>query len=245
MIYFISDAHLGCRLVENPREHEMRVVRWLDQIKTDAKAIFLMGDMFDFWFEYRTVVPKGYVRFLGKLAELSDAGIEIHFFTGNHDIWTFGYLEEEIGLIVHHGNEVMELNGKSFFLGHGDQLTTKNDKKFKLLHSIFHNKTAQSLFRLFPPLLGQNFGYHWSKNNRKKYIHLDNQFLGEENEYIVRFAKSYTESNPVDFMVFGHRHIELNMALNNKTQVVILGDFIGIFSYGVFDGENMWLESFE
>ncbi len=245
MIYFISDAHLGCRLVENPREHEMRIVRWLDSVKADAEAIFLMGDMFDFWFEYRTVVPKGYVRFLGKLAELVDAGIEVHFFTGNHDIWTFGYLEDEVGLIVHHDNEVMELKSKSFFLGHGDNLIAENDKKFSLLRSVFHSKLAQWLFRQFPPLLGQNFGYTWSKNNRKKYIDLDNHFLGEENEAMVRFAKAYSEKNRVDFMVFGHRHIELNLQLSNKTQLVILGDFIGIFSYAVFDGENIWLENFE
>ena len=244
MIYFISDAHLGSRIVTNPREHEMRLVNWLDKVKKDAEAIFMLGDMFDFWFEYKTVMPKGYVRFLGKLAELVDSGIEIHFFTGNHDIWTFGYLENEVGLIVHHKPQTFELQGKKFYLAHGDGLYTE-EKGFGLIRKIFHSRTCQKLFRLLPPEIGQNFGYAWSESNRKKIMHLDNKFQGEENETLVAFAKKYSENHEVDYMIFGHRHIELNLELKNKSRVVILGDFIGIFSYGVFDGENLWLETDE
>lgn len=243
MIYFISDAHLGSRIVTNPREHEMRLVNWLDKVKKDAEAIFMLGDMFDFWFEYKTVMPKGYVRFLGKLAELVDSGIEIHFFTGNHDIWTFGYLENEVGLIVHRKPQTFELQGKKFYLAHGDGLYTE-EKGFGLIRKIFHSRTCQKLFRLLPPEIGQNFGYAWSESNRKKIMHLDNKFQGEENETLVAFAKKYSENHEVDYMIFGHRHIELNLELKNKSRVVILGDFIGIFSYGVFDGENFRLESF-
>lgn len=244
MIYFISDAHLGSRIVTNPREHEMRLVNWLDKVKKDAEAIFMLGDMFDFWFEYKTVMPKGYVRFLGKLAELVDSGIEIHFFTGNHDIWTFGYLENEVGLIVHRKPQTFELKGKKFYMAHGDGLYTE-EKGFGLIRKIFHSRTCQKLFRLLPPEIGQNFGYAWSESNRKKIMHLDNKFQGEENETLVAFAKKYSENLEVDYMIFGHRHIELNLELKNKSRVVILGDFIGIFSYGVFDGENLWLETDE
>lgn len=243
MIYFISDAHLGSRIVSNPREHEMRLVNWLDKVKADAEAIFMLGDMFDFWFEYKTVMPRGYVRFLGKLAELTDSGIEIHFFTGNHDIWTFGYLESEIGLKVHRKPQTFELKGKKFYMAHGDGLYVE-EKGFGLIRKIFHSSTAQKLFRLLPPQIGQNFGYAWSASNRKNIMHLDNKFQGEDKETLVIFAKKYAEEHEVDFMVFGHRHVELNLELKNKSRVVILGDFIGIFSYGVFDGENFWLESF-
>jgi UDP-2,3-diacylglucosamine hydrolase len=244
MIYFISDAHLGSLLVENQREHELRLVRWLDKVKNDATTIYLMGDMFDFWFEYKTVVPKGFVRFLGKTAELIDSGIEIHFFIGNHDIWTFDYLEKEIGLIVHRKPEIITLNDKRFYLAHGDGLFVE-EKGFAFIRSIFHNRTCQRLFQLVPPYIGQKFGYNWSKKNRLKIQNLPNEFEGEENELLVKFAKKYSESNPIDFFIFGHRHIELNLELKNKSRVIILGDFVDIFSYGVFDGTNFWLETDE
>jgi len=244
MIYFLSDAHLGSRLVENPREHEQKLVRWLEQVRRDAEAIYLLGDIFDFWFEYKTVVPKGFVRFLGKLAELSDQGIEIHFFTGNHDIWTFGYLEEEIGMKVHRESLTVKLGNKLFYLAHGDGLYT-NEPKFLFIRKIFHNSFAQRLFQLVPPRLGQKFGYWWSKKSREKVLSLDNKYLGEENENLVIFAKNYILNHEVDFLVFGHRHIALDLQLQQQKRVIILGDFVGIFSYGVFDGENFRLEYFE
>jgi UDP-2,3-diacylglucosamine hydrolase len=244
-IYFISDAHLGSRLVENAREHEQKLVAWLDSVKHDAQAIYLLGDMFDFWFEYKTVVPKGYVRFLGKLAELTDAGIEIHFFTGNHDLWTFGYLENEAGLIVHREAGEITLNGKRFYLAHGDGLMVDGEKGFKIIRKIFHSRFCQRLFRLLPPQIGQEFGFRWSKNNREGILDAENKFLGEEKEHAVVFAKKYAETHPVDYFIFGHRHILLNFELPNKSRVIILGDFISIFSYAVFDGENLSIEIFE
>ncbi len=244
-IFFISDAHLGSRLVSNPREHEMKLVAWLDSVKNDAKAIYLLGDMFDFWFEYKTVVPKGHVRFLGKLAELVDAGIEIHFFIGNHDLWTFGYLENEIGLIVHREPCEITLNGKRFYLAHGDGLMTENERGFKIIRKIFHSRFCQELFRLLPPQIGQEFGFRWSKSNREIISGTENKFLGEDKEHLVVFAKKYSETHSIDYFIFGHRHILLNLQLPNKSQVVILGDFISIFSYAVFDGENLNIEIFE
>ena len=241
MIYFLSDAHLGSRLVKDPRAHEKKLVDWLETVKKDATTIYLLGDMFDFWFEYRTVVPKGFVRFLGKLAELTDAGIEIHFFTGNHDIWTFGYLENEIGLIIHREPLTVQLGSKRFFLAHGDGIDA-DDHGFKFIRTIFHSSTAQKIFRWVPAQLGQEFGYNWSKRNRQKIMHIENKFLGEQNESLVVFAKKYLESHDVDFVIFGHRHIALDLQIKDQRRVIILGDFVGIFSYGVFDGENFRLE---
>lgn len=244
MIYFLSDAHLGSRLVPDQHLHELKIVAWLERVKSDATCIFLLGDIFDFWFEYKTVVPKGFVRFLGKLAELIDAGIEIHFFTGNHDIWTFGYLEHEVGLIVHYQPYTVRLGNYTFYLAHGDGLDA-DDHGFKLIRSIFHSRTAQKLFRLLPPQIGQEFGYNWSKRNREKILQIENKFLGEQQEVLVLYAKQYAENHDVDFIVFGHRHIMLDMQLKDQKRLIILGDFVGIFSYGVFDGENFKLENFE
>ncbi len=245
MVYFLSDAHLGSRLIKNQRAHEKMLVDWLDKIKVDASSVVLLGDIFDFWFEYRTVVPKGFTRLLGKLGELVDKGIAIHFFTGNHDIWTFGYFEEEIGLIVHRSPIVLELEGKKFFLAHGDGLDA-NDHGFKLLRKIFHSKAAHNVFRLIPPRLGQEWGYNWSRKNREKIIHFENKYMGEDREALVVFAKKYAQENTdIDFFVFGHRHIPLDLQIRNNKRVVILGDFVSVFSYGVFDGNDFRLEYME
>jgi len=244
MIYFVSDAHLGSLLEKDPRSHELKLVRWLDMVKKDAEIIYLLGDIFDFWYEYKTVVPKGFVRLLGKLAEMTDAGIEIHFFIGNHDIWTFDYLEKEIGLKVHYEPLIVEHNSKRFFLAHGDGLLT-TDKKFNFLRSMFHSQFTQKLFGLIPPRIGQTLGYTWSKLNREKIAHEDNSYQGEHKEELVIFAKNYQSNPAIDYFVFGHRHIDLNLKLKNNAHVIILGDFVSIFSYGVFDGKDFNLEYFE
>lgn len=241
MVYFLSDAHLGSKLIKNPKGHEKALVDWLDKVKTDAESIYLLGDIFDFWFEYSTVVPKGFVRFFGKLAELIDSGIEIHFFIGNHDIWTFGYLETEIGLIVHKEPCTVQLGSKKFFLAHGDGLLIE-DNGFKILRKIFHSKFAQLLFQLIPAQLGVGFGFAWSERNRKRIMHIENKFIGEENENLVVYSKKYAENHDVDFMVYGHRHIALDLLIRNQKRVIILGDFVAKFSYGVFDGEEFRLE---
>lgn len=243
-IYFVSDAHLGSLLLENKIEHERKLVRWLEFVRPTAKSIFLMGDIFDFWYEYKTVVPKGHVRLLGKLAEMTDSGIAIHFFTGNHDIWTFGYLEQEVGLHVHRKPETLQLGSKMFFLAHGDGLD--NDKGFKIIRAVFHSQLAQRLFRYLPAELGQRFGYHWSKQNRLKHKRYDGAFQGELKENLVAFSKQHAELHPeIDFFVFGHRHIVLDLQLKNKSRTIILGDFVSAFSYGIFDGENFTLEYFD
>lgn len=245
MIYFLSDAHLGSLAIAHARTHERRLVRFLDSIKDKAEAIYLLGDMFDFWNEYRYVVPKGYTRFLGKLSELTDRGIEVHFFIGNHDIWTYGYLEQECGLIVHRKPITTELYGKVFFLAHGDGLGDP-DNKFKLLRKIFHNPTCQRLFNAIHPRWGMALGLNWAKHSRmKREAGKELPYLGEEKEYLVQFTKNYMKAHDnIDYFLYGHRHIELDLMLSHKTRMLILGDWIWQFTYAVFDGEHLFLEQY-
>jgi UDP-2,3-diacylglucosamine hydrolase len=243
-IYFISDAHLGSLMIENEREQEKRLVTWLDGIKNDAAALYLLGDMFDFWYEYRLVVPRGYTRFLGKMAELADTGVELHFFIGNHDIWTFDYLEKEIGMIIHRKPYITEIYGKRFFLAHGDGLGDPS-LRFKLIRGLFHNRLAQILFSALHPRIGVGIGLLWSKQSRKKKKNgFSAKYLGEDKEHLVQFAKAYTGEN-IDFFVFGHRHIILDLELRNKSRIAIIGDWIELFSYAVFDGKNFSVEQLE
>jgi len=243
--YFLSDAHLGTRVIRDTHAHEQKLVDWLDMVRQDATAIFLLGDIFDFWFEYKMVVPKGFTRLLGKLREITESGIPVHFFVGNHDLWTFGYLEQELGLIVHDAPRTMELGGKTFFLAHGDGLGDKN-RSFSFIRSIFHSKTCQRLFRsLVPSAWGLSFGFRWSERNRRKHDSRNVKFLGEDKEPLVLFAKQHALDHSVDYYVFGHRHIVLNLMLKSKSQVLIIGDFMREFSYAVFDGDTMAIENFE
>lgn len=245
-VYFLSDAHLGSLAIESSRTHERRLVRFLDDIKDKASVIYLLGDMFDFWHEYKYVVPKGYTRFLGKLSELTDNGIEVHYFTGNHDIWDYGYLHDECGLIVHRRPATLEINGKIFFLAHGDGLGDP-DKKFKFIKSIFHNKVCQWLFRnVLPTSAGMSFGLNWAKKSRlKRADGREPSYMGEDKEHLVLFAKDYMKTHPdIDYFLFGHRHIELDLMLSRSTRLLILGDWIWQFTYAVFDGETMRMENY-
>ncbi len=244
-IYFLSDAHLGSLAIPHRRTQERRLVRFLDSIKTRAAAIYLLGDMFDFWDEYRYVVPKGYTRFLGKLSELTDMGVEVHFFTGNHDLWTYGYLEEECGLIVHKKPLTTEIYGKVFYLAHGDGLGSK-DQKFKLLKWLFQNRTCQKLLNFMHPRWGMSLGLNWARHSRMKRADgKEPGYMGEHKEPLVIFAKDYLKAHPeTDYFIFGHRHIELDLMLSKKTRMMIIGDWIWQFTYVVFDGEHIFLEQY-
>lgn len=244
-VYFLSDAHLGSLAIAHSRMQERRLVRFLDSIKNKAAAVYLLGDMFDFWNEYKYVVPKGYTRFLGKLSELTDMGVEVHYFTGNHDIWTYGYLEEECGVTLHRQATTMEIYGKVFFLAHGDGLGDP-DQKFKILRSVFHNRFCQQLLNFVHPWWGMQLGLNWAKHSRMKRVDgKEPPYMGEDKEQLVLFAKDYMRTHKdIDYFLFGHRHIELDLMLSHKTRLMILGDWISQFTYVVYDGEHIFLEEY-
>ncbi len=245
MIYFLSDAHLGSLAIPHRRMQERRLVNFLDEIKDKAEAVYLLGDMFDFWYEYGQVVPKGYTRFLGKLSELTDRGVEVHFFTGNHDIWAYDYLEKECGVILHKKPCTLELHGKTFYLAHGDGLGDP-DRKFKFIRSIFHSKLCQRMFSWLHPDLGVKFGLAWAKHSRLKRVDgTEPPYMGEDKEHLVLFAKDYLKNHPdIDYFLFGHRHIELDLMLTKQSRLMILGDWISQFTYAVFDGEHLFMENY-
>lgn len=244
-IYFLSDAHLGSLAIAHKRTQERRLVRFLDSVKYKAAAIYLLGDMFDFWNEYRYVVPKGYTRFLGKLSELTDMGVEVHFFTGNHDLWTYGYLEQECGLIVHRKPLTTELYGKEFYLAHGDGLGDL-DNKYKVLRRIFHSPLCQRMLNFIHPWWGMQLGLNWAKHSRlKRADGKEPPYMGEDKEYLVLWTKQYKQTHPnIDYFIYGHRHIQLDVTLADKTRMLILGDWIWQFTYAVFDGEHLFLEQY-
>ncbi|MBR6539210.1 MAG: UDP-2,3-diacylglucosamine diphosphatase [Bacteroides sp.] len=244
-IYFLSDAHLGSRAISHGRMHERRLVNFLDSIKHKAAAIYMLGDMFDFWYEYKMVVPRGYTRFLGKISELTDMGVEVHFFIGNHDIWCSDYLEKECGMILHRQPLTTEIYGREFYLAHGDGLGDP-DKKFKFLRAMFYNRFLQKAFSTIHPRWSIDFGLSWAKHSRLKHDNEgDPEYLGEQNEHLVIYSKEYLQTHPeINFFIYGHRHIELDLMLSKTSRILILGDWIKLFSYAVFDGENLFLENY-
>ncbi len=245
-IYFASDLHLGAPYIEDHRTHEVRFVSWLDFIKADAEKVFLLGDIFDFWYEYKHSVPKGFTRFLSKLSELTDSGIEVHIFTGNHDVWLFDYLPEECGVTVHEKELKIKIEDKLFFLAHGDELGNF-DRLYKLMKWLFRNKTAQWLFSLIHPDIAISFAKWWSVKSRTRNEKSHKaEYQGDDKEWPVLFARSYINKDPdINYFVFGHRHIPKEIPLNKKTMIIYLGDWIKNFSYGEFDGKEFSLRFFK
>lgn len=241
--YFISDLHLGASYFKDPLENERKVVRFLDSIKSDARCIYLLGDILDYWYEYKTVVPRGFTRFFGKIAELSDAGIEIHWFIGNHDIWIFDYLPHELGVQVHDGTMLTEIDGKRFFMSHGDNVG-KLERSFRFLRALFRNRFCQKLYAAIHPRWTVGFAHNWSSHSRKTGEE-NPEYKGEKNEPLVCFAKEYLTHEHVDFFVFGHRHILLDLMIAKESRIIILGDWIHHFSYAVYEDGKMLLEIFE
>lgn len=236
-IYFASDFHLGLQAGSLPLDREKKVVAWLNSISGDAKEIYLLGDIFDFWWEYKLVVPRGFTRFLGTIAEISDFGIPVHFFTGNHDMWVGDYLSSECGLIIHTSPFTTTFNGKKFHLAHGEGLGT-TDKSYKILLSIFHSKTLRAMYSSLHPAIGVGIGHRWSLNSRLG-KGITKEFLGEEKEDLIRYAKSILEDNNIDYFLFGHRHLAMTYMLQQKTEIVFLGDWIKGGSYAEWDGNNL------
>ncbi len=242
-IYFASDIHLGMHPIESSRKREKILISWLTSVEDDMAELWLLGDVFDYWFEYKKVVPKGYTRFLGKLAELSDKGIKIHVFSGNHDVWLFDYLPEEIGAEVHHHPLTIEFGVKTFFLAHGDGLN-KHDKGYLMLKSIFRSKFLQWCYARIHPNGSTAFAQWWSKKSRhsKGFNH---PYKGDDKEEQVVFARNYLKESPdIDYFLFGHRHLAFDVKIAEEKRVIGLGDWIGNFSYAMFDGKEIFLKRF-
>ena len=237
-IYFASDFHLGLAVntVAAEREREGKIIQWLNEIAPDAAAVFLVGDIFDFWFEYKHVAPKGFIRFLGKIAELVDRGIPIYFFTGNHDLWMFDYLEKEIGVKIFRNPIEVQINNHRFLIGHGDGLGP-GDSLFKLLKRFFTNRMAQWAFRWIHPDVGIALAKKWSGSSRLGKSEEDERFLGE-NEYLTQYCKETEAKIHHDFYIFGHRHLPLIIAINETSTYFNLGEWFRAYSYGVYDGSR-------
>ncbi|MCV6629743.1 MAG: UDP-2,3-diacylglucosamine diphosphatase [Flavobacteriaceae bacterium] len=242
-IYFASDNHLGAPNNQASLPREKQFVAWLDMVKQDAAAIFLLGDLFDFWFEYKTVVPKGFTRTLGKLAEITDSGIPVYFFVGNHDLWMNGYFEEELNIPVYHQPKEFVFNDKKFFIGHGDGLGP-GDKGFKRMKKVFVHPVSKWFFRWLHPDLGVRLGQYLSVKNKLISGDEDVKFLGEENEWLVQYCKRKLAEGHRDYFVFGHRHLPMEIDLGEAATYTNLGDWIHYFTYGVFDGEKLRLETY-
>ncbi len=243
-IYFSSDNHLGAPTPAESLPREKIFVKWLDSIKHDAEVIFLLGDLFDFWFEYKTVVPKGFVRTLGKLAELSDGGIQIYFFVGNHDLWMNDYFETELNIPVYHEPKEFEFNNKRFFIGHGDG-KGPGDKGYKRMKKVFTNPFSKWLYRWLHPDIGVRLAQYLSVKNKLISGEEDTKFLGAENEWLAQYAKRKLEKKHFDYFVFGHRHLPMKLKISDKSTYFNLGDWITHYTYGVFDGEKFELKEFK
>jgi len=242
-IYFASDVHLGLPNFEKSLKREKHFVKWLDSIKHDAEEIYLMGDIFDFWFEYKKVVPRGFTRFLGKLCELTDNGIPVHFFTGNHDMWIFGYLPKETGVQLYREPISRDIMGKKFYLGHGDGLGP-GDNTYKILKRIFASKLMQWFFARFHPNFSFGIAHAWSYNSRYSKVE-STSYMGDEKEWLTIYAKELIEKVNYDYILFGHRHLPHDISLNNgKTRLINTGDWLGHYSYGVFDGDKFEIKNF-
>jgi UDP-2,3-diacylglucosamine hydrolase len=243
-IYFISDTHLGLYPYDKSREREKKVVRWLDSIKLDAEEIYLVGDIFDFWHEHKRVVPKGFVRFFGKLAELSDAGVKISFFTGNHDIWAYGYFKDELNIDIYTHPVEREYKGKKFFIGHGDGVGP-GDVGYKLLKGVFTNRILQWIFARLHPNFSMWIGSTWSKSSRYSKGIVSEGFTNAQKELQILFANDELKRKHYDYFIFGHRHIPWDLELTNNARIINLGDWIYSFTYAVFDGNDITLKQFE
>jgi UDP-2,3-diacylglucosamine hydrolase len=245
-IYFLSDFHLGAPDHATSLIRERHIVAFLETIRKDAAEIFIVGDLFDFWYEYRTVVPKGYTRILGKMAEITDAGIPIYFFTGNHDMWMRGYFEKELHIPVFHEPKAFEYNGRKFLIGHGDGLGP-GDHGYKFLKKIFRNPFCQWLFGILPPAVGVGLANWLSRRSRAVTGQIDEQFLGEDKEWLIIYCREVLRTEYFDYLIFGHRHLPIDFSLgNNKdgkgpSRYINLGDWIRYNTYAVFDGGQLQL----
>lgn len=243
-IYFLSDFHLGAPDYDQSLRREKKLVQFLEEISKDAAGIFIVGDLFDFWYEYKSVVPKGYVRLLGKLATITDNGIPVYFFVGNHDMWMNGYFEKELNIPVYHREMPFEFNGKKFLVGHGDGLGP-GDHGYKLIKKIFRNPFCQWLFGIIHPTIGIGLANYMSRKSRSATGQTDERFLGEENEWLISYCKETLQEQHYDYFVFGHRHLPIDFQLPGSSRYINLGDWLRYDSYAEFDGQTLHLKYYK
>lgn len=243
-IYFASDFHLGAPDYESSLQREKRIVQWLDEVKKDATEIFLVGDLFDFWFEYKKAIPRGFARIQGKIAEITDVGIPVHVFTGNHDMWIFDYLPKELGVKLYREPIIREWNGKKFYIGHGDGLGP-GDKGYKFIKKVFASPVSQWLFARLHPNFGIGLADFFSRKSRAATGNTDETFLGEENEWLAIYSKEYLQQEHIDYFVFGHRHLPIQLKVRENSTYFNLGEWIHYNTYLVFDGESCELKEWK
>jgi UDP-2,3-diacylglucosamine hydrolase len=242
-IYFASDFHLGVPDYATSLQRERDIVRWLDSIKDDAHSIYLLGDIFDFWFEYKYTIPKGYVRLLGKLAELRDSGIPIFFFTGNHDMWMFDYFPKELGIPVYREPQVLDVGKHKILIGHGDGLGP-GDRTYKVLKKFFNSKICQWLFARLHPNLGISIANIWSRKSRIANNKREEKFEGERGEFLWVHCHELQKGTHHDYYIFGHRHLPLNLKVADNSTYINLGEWVNFRTYAVYDGMNVELKEF-
>lgn len=243
-IYFASDFHLGVPNAEESLKRERKIVAWLESIRHDAHTIYLLGDIFDFWFEYRHAIPRGFIRLQGKLAELRDAGIPIVFFTGNHDMWMFDYFPTELGIPVYRDPEVLEVGEHKFLIGHGDGLGP-GDHTYKIIKKFFNSKICQWLFARIHPNLGIGIANYWSKKSRISNQKMDEKFQGEEKEFLWVYCSEREKKEHFDYYIFGHRHLPLDIKIGERSRYINLGEWVNYTTFAVYDGTNVELKSFD
>lgn len=242
-IYFLSDFHLGAPNHTASLEREKRIVRFLEEVQDDASEIFLVGDMFDFWYEYRQVVPKGYVRLLGKLAEMTDAGIAMHFFVGNHDMWMRNYFQTELNIPVYYEPHEFERQGKKMWIGHGDGLGP-GDHGYKRLKKVFRNPACKWMFGILPPVVGMGIANYMSRRSRAQTGSTEEVFLGDDKEWLLIYCREMMQKHQYDYYIFGHRHLPIDYNLENKSRYINLGDWIRFSTYAVMENGNIELRSY-
>lgn len=238
-IFFVSDFHLGLAAGTDPLDREKRVVRWLETISSEARELFLLGDIFDFWWEYKSVVPKGFTRFLGAVSNISDSGIPVHFFGGNHDMWVGNYLSDECGMILHSKPLITTIDNKSFYLAHGEGLGT-SDPGYRILLALFRNRPLRAIYSAIHPSIGMWLGHKWSYDSRLgKGISLD--FMGEEKEELFIHSKKILKTEHIDYFIYGHRHLPMSYKLSQGAVITILGDWVTDGSFAEWDGKELAL----
>ena len=242
-VFFASDFHLGVPDHKSSIERERKIIRWLETIEKEAHTIFLLGDIFDFWFEYRHAVPKGYIRLLGKLAQLRDTGVSIIFFTGNHDMWMFDYFEKELNIPVYRNPQVLICGNDKFLIGHGDGLGP-GDKTYKILKRIFSSPVCQWFFGWLHPNIGIAIANRWSRGSRISNNKKQEKFRGEDREFLLIYCREVEKREHHDYYVFGHRHLPLDIRINDSSRYVNLGEWVNFTSYACYDGNNLELKEF-